>query len=76
MLIIFLISFSISSLAKREEDNQTLTKDGSWCWFSDPRTVYNKGIHEKTYMGFVTSDGDITITLKDHQSGKEVKNMI
>lgn len=76
LLSILLIVLTVSLFAQRAEDYQTITKDGSWCWFSDPRSVYYKGIYERTYTGFVTSQGDIVISSVDHQSDKKMTNVI
>ena len=63
----------ISTSAQRAEDFTTVTEDGAWCWFSDPRAVYYKGTYERTYTGFVTSGGDIMVAFKDHKTGTEGK---
>ncbi|HEX9781768.1 MAG TPA: hypothetical protein VGA56_03435 [Opitutaceae bacterium] len=34
----------------------SVTEDGGWCWFSDPRAVSRDG---HTYTGWVTEDGSI-----------------
>lgn len=39
---------------------QTFTADGAWCWFQDPRAVYVKGEHERTYAQWMTEDGGTT----------------
>jgi len=58
--------------AQRAEDFVTVADDGAWCWFSDPRSIYYKGIHERIYTGFVTSQGDIMVSSEDlHSSDKE-----
>lgn len=44
----------------------SLTEDGAWCWFSDPRAVQSKGF---VYTGFVNSHGDIVITKMDVKTG-------
>ena len=78
-ILLFLILTSSSPLslsAQRAEDYQTISQDGSWCWFSDPRSVYHKGAHEHTYTGFVTSEGDIVISSHDHISGKNKRQLI
>lgn len=54
---------------------QTFTDDGAWCWFSDPRAAYYKGQFERSYIGSVTKEGDITIGYYDHQS-KEMDHRI
>ena len=65
-----------STAAQRAEDYVTVAEDGAWCWFSDPRAVWYKGIHERTYTGFVTSGGDIMVACKDHSTGDEAKTLI
>ena len=45
----------------------TLTDDGGWCWFSDPRAVSLNG---NTYTGWVTEDGSIEAAKINHASGK------
>jgi len=76
LLTFILISLSIQLYAQRAEDYQTLAEDGSWCWFSDPRSVYHENNHKRTYTGFVTSTGDITIVSKDHESGQEATQVV
>lgn len=44
------------------------TDGGAWCWFQDPRAVYNKGIHEKTYSGWVTKAGALQVGSYDHST--------
>ncbi|MEA2193487.1 MAG: hypothetical protein QOI73_3608 [Solirubrobacteraceae bacterium] len=40
--------------------------DGGWCWFGDPRAVHFKGRHRRTYVGWVSRDGEITVASFDH----------
>lgn len=47
---------------------QSLTFNGSWCWFSDPRAVYYEGRHKRTYCGWVDNFGDIQIGFYDHET--------
>jgi hypothetical protein len=49
---------------------QTITTDGAWCWFSDPRAVYHEGKHKRTYAGWVNTAGDIVVAFYDHQTRK------
>lgn len=55
---------------------QTFEQDGSWCWFSDPRAVSYKGDYNRTYAGFVSSKGDITIKYIDHDTGIQESKVI
>ena len=42
-----------------------LVADGAWCWFQDPRAVHYVGTHDRTYIGFVTSAGDVRVVSQD-----------
>ncbi len=53
----------------REPAIVTVTNDGAWCWFSDPRAVYFEGRRRRTYSGWVDSRGNITIGFYDHDNG-------
>ncbi len=52
------------------EQWMSFTDDGAWCWFSDPRAIYYKGQHERTYAAWVDSQGNIMIGVYDHKTGK------
>ncbi len=45
--------------------NGELVADGAWCWFQDPRAVHYVGLHNRTYIGYVTSVGDIDVVSQD-----------
>jgi len=44
----------------------SFTGNGAWCWFSDPRAIYFKGQHSRTYAGWVDSSGSIVVGCYDH----------
>ena len=48
------------------ESYLSFTGNGAWCWFSDPRAIYFKGQHSRTYVGWVDSFGNIVIGFYDH----------
>jgi hypothetical protein len=45
--------------------NGELVADGAWCWFQDPRAVHFVGERNRTYIGYVTSTGDIDVLSQD-----------
>ena len=57
------------------ESYQSMTFNGSWCWFSDPRAVYFEGKHKRTYSGWVDNYGDIHVGFYDHDT-REVKSTV
>jgi hypothetical protein len=54
---------------------QSISPDGGWCWFSDPRAVYFEGKHKRTYTGWITSSGDIVVGFYDHDT-REIKTKV
>jgi hypothetical protein len=50
--------------------NAELLSDGAWCWFQDPRAVHYVGVHDRTYIGYVTSRGDIDVASQDALTSK------
>ncbi|MCG6189062.1 BNR-4 repeat-containing protein [Maribellus maritimus] len=52
----------------------TLTDDGAWCWFSDPRAIYYS--EDKIVTGWVKKDGSIeTASLNIETGEKEFENI-
>ncbi len=47
----------------------SMTFDGAWCWFSDPRAIYHEGDHQRTYATWINSYGDIEVGYYDHSTG-------
>jgi hypothetical protein len=42
------------------------TDDGAWCWFQDPRAVYLKAQHERTYASWMQAGGKLLVGYLDH----------
>jgi hypothetical protein len=49
---------------------QSVTFNGIWSWFSDPRAVYFEGKYKRTYTGWIDNYGDIHIAYYDHDTKK------
>ena len=56
--------------------HRTLSKDGAWCWFQDPRAVYIEGEHRRTYAGWVTKTGQLKIGFHDHDTGMTAEHTL
>ena len=54
------------------ESYAELVPDGAWSWFGGPRAVFHDGEHRRTYVGFITSTGDVGLAHYDHDSGEIV----
>lgn len=48
--------------------SNVMTRDGAWCWFGDPRAVHFVGEHERTFVGWISSDGEIAVAQYDHRT--------
>lgn len=54
----------------------TLVGDGAWCWFQDPRAVHLVGRHDRTYVGYVTSGGNVEVVSQDAGTGALVHTVL
>jgi len=61
------------SRAFKGEDYKSLSTDGAWCWFADPRAVYFKGAGERIYAGWVDSRGSIWAGSLDMKTGQKIE---
>ena len=59
-----------------QSPNLTLSQDGAWCWYQDPRAVYINGHHEKTYAQWMTSDGTLQIGSYDHKTQETITHTL
>jgi hypothetical protein len=57
---------NLKNATAKGESYLSLTGNGAWCWFSDPRAIYFKGRHSRTYAGWVDSVGNIVIGFYDY----------
>ena len=60
---------------KNSECYTSVTFDGSWCWFSDPRAIYYEGKYKRLYTGWIDSYGDIHVAFYDYEK-KSVSSKI
>ncbi|WP_046744703.1 BNR-4 repeat-containing protein [Kordia zhangzhouensis] len=65
-----------SSKATSSEQYQSITFNGVWCWFSDPRAVYYEGKFKRTYIGWIDNYGDVHIGYYDHDTQQVASEVI
>lgn len=65
LLLIFLQFCAARAIAQK-----TLTDNGAWCWFSDPRAVYADASGTRIITGWVSKQGDIRAAMLDASAGK------
>ena len=65
--IVLLLSFLGSATHAPAQTNfATLSTDGAWCWYSDPRALFHNG---KLYYGYVKSSGKTVLDVFDLATG-------
>ena len=69
-LICFSIFNSWVAISQRSEDYRTITEDGSWCWFTDPRAIYLEGTTPQIIWGYVTSQGKVAVAAQNCINGE------
>ncbi|MFA7419469.1 MAG: glycoside hydrolase family 88 protein [Melioribacteraceae bacterium] len=79
-LLQFLLLFAVQLLAQdsllTSRHYQTLTEDGAWCWFSDPRSVYLEGIQKQIITGWVSKEGNIVVASMNSETGKTFQKVL
>jgi rhamnogalacturonyl hydrolase YesR len=58
----------VEGTGSNSESYPSLTFNGAWCWFSDPRAVYFEGKHRRTYAGWIDNFGDVHVGYYDHDT--------
>jgi hypothetical protein len=53
-----------------------ITSNGVWTWYGEPKAVYYQGIHKRTYMGWISNTGTISVGSYDHDTGDTVTHVI
>lgn len=57
----------------------TLTEEGAWCWFADPRAMHyqnEQGTINCTYIGYIDVHGSIKATQIDHLTNSRTEVLI
>ncbi|MCB0631044.1 MAG: BNR-4 repeat-containing protein [Saprospiraceae bacterium] len=65
-LLFALITLLFLACSTPKEQTGYLTEDGAWCWFSDPRAIFDDG---QIITGWVKTDGSIEAAAFDPESG-------
>ncbi|MCX7046625.1 MAG: BNR-4 repeat-containing protein [Candidatus Sumerlaeota bacterium] len=66
LLVSLFLAPARASAAVPGEFYKSLTDDGAWTWFNDPRAVYYEGAHRRTYAGWINRAGDVMMGAYDH----------
>lgn len=66
----------VSAASSAAASQLTITSSGAWCWFGDPRAVHYEGQYRRTYIGYITAGGNITVAQYDHDTGRLTKSVL
>ncbi|MBN2037488.1 MAG: BNR-4 repeat-containing protein [Chitinispirillaceae bacterium] len=69
VLALFGLAQGQVSMGSPGEGFTSVTTDGAWCWYQDPRAIYHNGLREKTYIGFIDRSGTVKAWSYDHTTG-------
>lgn len=58
------------------QQNQLLTNDGAWCWFSDPRAIYLNHKKGTIITGWINKAGDVYAASLETKTGKIVQKKL
>jgi rhamnogalacturonyl hydrolase YesR len=74
-LAFFSLSFTIEGQDKilTSRHYETLSEDGAWCWFSDPRSVYIEGKIKQIITGYVSKSGSIVVSSLNTITGNKTE---
>lgn len=61
-----LVTWLIALLSSCAENPIQISSDGGWNWDTHPIATYYHGDHQRTYVGWVTSVGDVQVASYDH----------
>jgi hypothetical protein len=53
-----------------------IAASGGWSWFGDPRALHHEGEYRRTYLGYITSTGDIGVAQYDHDTAELTKQVL
>lgn len=74
---LIVVLFYLGALPLSSQTIGTLSEDGAWCWFSDPRAIYaGPEDNRKIITGWVTKDGDIEAASLDIEKNSKRKTML
>ena len=75
-LLCVFVTVNLLAQAPRAEEYLSLTKDGAWCWFSDPRAVYHEDKEPRLYAGWTSAKGDIVVGTFSYSTGTILDTII
>src|SRR5271157_724482 len=57
------------SIPKAGANFTSATDNGAWTWYGNPVAVYHEGTYKKTYVGWISNTGVVSVATYDHTAG-------
>ena len=54
----------------------SITTNGVWTWYGEPKAVYYEGAHKRTYMSWLSNTGTVAVGSYDHTTGDTLTHVI
>lgn len=71
-----ILSLALASPATAAAPTATLSSDGAWSYFTDPRAINHHGKHRRTYVGWIDSRGQIVVSSYDHRRDVRTRTVV
>lgn len=72
LLVTLLMLCTVPAVAQDKYQGYTVTGEGAWCWFADPRALHyenESGTINASYLGYIDVHGNIKATQTDFRTG-------
>jgi|WetSurMetagenome_2_1015567.scaffolds.fasta_scaffold00045_20 hypothetical protein len=56
-------------IPKQGANFTSITDNGAWTWYGNPDAVYYEGTYKKTYVGWISNTGTISVGTYNHETG-------
>jgi hypothetical protein len=64
------------SIPKAGANFTSITSNGAWTWYGNPVAVHYEGKYKKTYMGWISNNGTISVGSYNHETGDTATKVI
>jgi hypothetical protein len=76
ILLTAVFRIQAQSIPKPGADFAQITNNGIWTWYGEPKAVYYEGVHKRTYLGWISNTGTISVGFYDHETGDTLTHII
>ncbi len=78
--LLFLLSACLPQLSAQDKfQGHTVTSEGAWCWFADPRALHYEnasGTINASYLGYIDVHGNVKAMQMDFRTGRRTEVLV